>query len=42
MILQVSTGGRSGAGHERGGMLNLGPEMASLATGSCNFPDQGL
>ena len=38
MILQVSTGGRSGAGRERGGMLNLKPEMASLATGSCNFP----
>ena len=38
MILQVSTGGRSGAGHERGGMLPLKPDMASLATGSCNFP----
>ena len=38
MILQVSTGGRSGAGRERGGMLSLRPEMASLATGSCNFP----
>ena len=38
MILQVSTGGRSGAGRERGGMLDLGPDMASLATGSCNFP----
>jgi 3-keto-5-aminohexanoate cleavage enzyme len=38
MILQVSTGGRSGAGRERGGMLHLKPEMASLATGSCNFP----
>src|SRR3954468_14899714 len=38
MILQVSTGGRSGAGEERGGMLPLGPDMASLATGSCNFP----
>ena len=38
MILQVSTGGRSGAGKERGGMLGLAPEMASLATGSCNFP----
>ena len=38
MILQVSTGGRSGAGHERGGMLHLGADMASLATGSCNFP----
>jgi uncharacterized protein (DUF849 family) len=38
MILQVSTGGRSGAGRERGGMLGLGADMASLATGSCNFP----
>jgi uncharacterized protein (DUF849 family) len=38
MILQVSTGGRSGAGRERGGMLNLRPDMASLSTGSCNFP----
>ncbi|MEK0084630.1 3-keto-5-aminohexanoate cleavage protein [Benzoatithermus flavus] len=38
MILQVSTGGRSGAGQERGGMLHLRPDMASLATGSCNFP----
>ena len=38
MIVQVSTGGRSGAGRERGGMLNLKPDMASLATGSVNFP----
>ncbi|NBB70325.1 MAG: 3-keto-5-aminohexanoate cleavage protein [Alphaproteobacteria bacterium] len=38
MILQVSTGGRSGSGAERGGMLPLAPDMASLATGSCNFP----
>jgi len=38
MILQVSTGGRSGTGRERGGMLPLRPDMASLATGSCNFP----
>ncbi|MFO1035338.1 MAG: 3-keto-5-aminohexanoate cleavage protein [Geminicoccaceae bacterium] len=38
MILQVSTGGRSGAGRERGGMLHLKPDMASLTTGSCNFP----
>jgi 3-keto-5-aminohexanoate cleavage enzyme len=38
MVLQVSTGGRSGAGRERGGMLHLKPDMASLATGSCNFP----
>jgi 3-keto-5-aminohexanoate cleavage enzyme len=40
MILQFSTGGRSGAGKERGGMLELKPDMASLATGSCNFPSR--
>jgi 3-keto-5-aminohexanoate cleavage enzyme len=38
MIIQFSTGGRSGNGLERGGMLHLKPDMASLATGSCNFP----
>jgi 3-keto-5-aminohexanoate cleavage enzyme len=38
MITQVSTGGRSGAGKERGGMLCLRPDMTSLATGSVNFP----
>ena len=38
MIVQFSTGGRSGKGNERGGMLPLRPDMASLATGSCNFP----
>lgn len=38
IITQVSTGGRSGAGRERGGMLSLQPDMASLATGSVNFP----
>jgi uncharacterized protein (DUF849 family) len=38
MITQVSTGGRSGSGRERGAMLPLKPDMASLATGSCNFP----
>lgn len=38
MIIQFSTGGRSGNGIERGGMLPLRPDMASLATGSCNFP----
>ncbi|MDJ0685795.1 MAG: 3-keto-5-aminohexanoate cleavage protein [Alphaproteobacteria bacterium] len=38
MIVQFSTGGRSGAGAERGAMLHLKPDMASLATGSCNFP----
>lgn len=38
IIVQFSTGGRSGAGRERGGMLSLGPEMASLSVGSNNFP----
>lgn len=38
MIVQFSTGGRSGAGAERGGMLSLRPEMASLSVGSNNFP----
>ena len=38
MILQFSTGGRSGAGRERGGMLSLAPAMASLTVGSNNFP----
>jgi len=38
MIIQFSTGGRSGRGAERGSMLHLCPDMASLATGSCNFP----
>jgi uncharacterized protein (DUF849 family) len=37
MIVQFSTGGRSGTGKERGGMLPLRPEMASLTTGSVNF-----
>jgi uncharacterized protein (DUF849 family) len=38
MIVQLSTGGRSGAGRERGGMLPIRPDMASLAVGSNNFP----
>jgi 3-keto-5-aminohexanoate cleavage enzyme len=38
MIVQLSTGGRSGAGRERGGMLPLRPDMASLTVGSNNFP----
>jgi 3-keto-5-aminohexanoate cleavage enzyme len=38
IITQISTGGRSGAGNERGAMLFLRPDMASLATGSVNFP----
>jgi len=37
MIVQFSTGGRSGTGKERGGMLRHKPEMASLTTGSVNF-----
>ena len=38
MIVQFSTGGRSGAGMERGGMLPLKPDMASLTVGSNNVP----
>ena len=38
MIVQLSTGGRSGAGNARGGMLPLAPDMASLSVGSNNFP----
>jgi uncharacterized protein (DUF849 family) len=38
MIIQLSTGGRSGAGQTRGGMLPLRPDMASLSVGSNNFP----
>jgi 3-keto-5-aminohexanoate cleavage enzyme len=38
MIIQFSTGGRSGAGQERGAHLKLKPDMGSLATGSVNFP----
>lgn len=38
IIIQFSTGGRSGAGRDRGGMLPLSPDMASLTVGSNNFP----
>lgn len=38
LIVQFSTGGRSGAGRARGAMLALNPDMASLAVGSNNFP----
>ena len=38
MIIQLSTGGRSGAGAARGAMLPLKPDMASLSVGSNNFP----
>lgn len=40
MIIQFSTGGRSGAGRARGGMLSLAPDMASLSVGSNNFPSR--
>lgn len=40
MIIQLSTGGRSGAGTARGGMLPLRPDMASLSVGSNNFPSR--
>lgn len=38
MIVQFSTGGRGRSPAERGAMLYLRPDMASLATGSVNFP----
>ncbi|CAO3431866.1 3-keto-5-aminohexanoate cleavage protein [Azospirillum endophyticum] len=38
MILQFSTGGRGRSHEQRGSALSLGPDMASLATGSVNFP----
>lgn len=37
MIVQFSTGGRGRDQSERGSMLSLNPDMASLATGSVNF-----
>lgn len=40
MIIQFSTGGRSGAGQARGAMLPLRPDMASLSVGSNNFPNR--
>ena len=38
IIIQFSTGGRGRSHEERGQMLYLKPDMASLATGSVNFP----
>jgi uncharacterized protein (DUF849 family) len=38
MIVQFSTGGRGRDPAQRGAMLHLKPDMASLATGSVNFP----
>jgi uncharacterized protein (DUF849 family) len=40
MIVQFSTGGRGRDPSLRGAMLHLRPDMASLATGSVNFPTQ--
>ncbi len=42
MIVQFSTGGRGREQAKRGAMLYLKPDMASLATGSVNFPDRHL
>ncbi len=39
MIVQFSTGGRGRDQQARGAMLHLKPDMASLATGSVNFPN---
>lgn len=39
MIVQFSTGGRGRTLSERASALRLRPDMASLATGSVNFPD---
>lgn len=38
IIIQFSTGARGREASERAGMLHHGPDMASLATGSVNFP----
>ena len=38
MIVQFSTGGRGRDPAARGNALNLRPDMASLSTGSVNFP----
>ncbi len=38
LVIQVSTGSRGGEASERGDCVELKPEMASLTTGSSNFP----
>ena len=38
MIVQFSTGGRGRDPAARGNALDLAPDMASLSTGSVNFP----
>ncbi len=40
MIIQFSTGGRGREASKRGASLYLKPDMASLTTGSVNFPQQ--
>lgn len=40
MVVQLSTGGRGRSIEERFSCLDLEPEMASLSTGSVNFPDR--
>lgn len=39
MVVQFSTGGRGRSAEERFACVELRPEMASLSTGSVNFPD---
>ncbi|MBU2637796.1 MAG: 3-keto-5-aminohexanoate cleavage protein [Nanoarchaeota archaeon] len=39
LIINISTGGRGRTQEERGSALYLKPEMASLTTGSVNFPN---
>lgn len=39
LIINISTGGRGRGQEERGSALYLKPELASLTTGSVNFPD---
>ncbi len=38
IIIQTSTGARGGSTEQRGDCIELRPEMASLSTGSSNFP----
>lgn len=40
LVVQMSTGARGRSQQERFSCLELRPEMASLATGSVNFPDR--
>ncbi len=40
IIIQLSTGARGGNIDDRGTCIDLKPDMASLTTGSSNFPDE--